>query len=166
MNERDNRLTLQEAEQLCRLYMDCRLSVFEEAELQYVLGKLPFSTPCIDEVRTIMGISGAVRPVGSLRKKRRSPFIRSPFFRAVAASLAIGLGIGLPLLSHHYEKEDEHIDVYIAYAGGEILDAEESAMQVEADMKRAEAFIDRMTELDAGEKKKVEYFMNHHIAKQ
>ena len=33
MNRQDIQLTLHETEQLCRLYMDCRLSVLEEAEL-------------------------------------------------------------------------------------------------------------------------------------
>lgn len=38
MKEHDVKLTLQETEQLCRLYMDCQLTVLEETELQYVLG--------------------------------------------------------------------------------------------------------------------------------
>ncbi len=55
MKEHDVTLTLHETEQLCRLYMDCQLTVLEETELQYVLGKMPYSSPCIDEVRTLMG---------------------------------------------------------------------------------------------------------------
>lgn len=57
MKEHDVKLTLQETEQLCRLYMDCKLTVLEETELQYVLGKMPYSSPCIDEVRMLMGVS-------------------------------------------------------------------------------------------------------------
>ena len=56
MKDQDVKLTFQEIEQLCVLYMDCRLSVLEETELQYVLGKLPYSSPCIDEVRMLMGM--------------------------------------------------------------------------------------------------------------
>lgn len=57
MKEHDVKLTLQETEQLCRLYMDCKLTVLEETELQYVLGKMPYSSPCIDEARMLMGVS-------------------------------------------------------------------------------------------------------------
>ena len=37
MKQNANHITLEEAEQLCRLYMDCQLSVLEETELEYVL---------------------------------------------------------------------------------------------------------------------------------
>ncbi len=32
-------LTVEELEELCRLYMDCKLSVMEEKELEYVLSQ-------------------------------------------------------------------------------------------------------------------------------
>ena len=55
--EKDKYLNIDETEQLCRLYMECNLTRLEEAELQYVLEFLPYSTPIIEEVRTLMNIS-------------------------------------------------------------------------------------------------------------
>lgn len=43
--EHETTLTMQETEQLCRLYMECRLSVLEETELCYLLQKLPYTSP-------------------------------------------------------------------------------------------------------------------------
>lgn len=68
MKEHDVKLTLQETEQLCRLYMDCRLTVLEETELQYVLGKMPYSSPCIDEVRMLMGVSIPQKDINTSKK--------------------------------------------------------------------------------------------------
>ena len=37
MKQYTRHITVEEAEQLCRLYIDCQLSVLEETELEYVL---------------------------------------------------------------------------------------------------------------------------------
>lgn len=71
MKEHDVKLTLQETEQLCRLYMDCRLTVLEETELQYVLGRIPYSSPCIDEVRMLMGVSMPPKAFKTPKRKFR-----------------------------------------------------------------------------------------------
>ena len=55
MKGKDDILTLQETERLCRLYMDCRLTVLEETELEYVLGHMPYRSALIDDVRRVMG---------------------------------------------------------------------------------------------------------------
>ena len=40
--EKDTYLSIGEIEQLCILYMECRLSILEEAELHYVLGRVEY----------------------------------------------------------------------------------------------------------------------------
>ncbi len=50
-------LSFEETEHLCRLYMDCQLTLLEETELQYVLGFLDYSSPIIDQTRSLMDIS-------------------------------------------------------------------------------------------------------------
>ncbi len=56
MTKQHNELTLQETEQLCSYYMDCRLSVLQENELRYLLSRLDYHSPLIDDTRKLMGI--------------------------------------------------------------------------------------------------------------
>ena len=60
MKQSTNHLTAQETERLCREYIDCQLSMLEEAELEYVLRMTDFESPSSNDVKTIMGISKAV----------------------------------------------------------------------------------------------------------
>lgn len=53
-------LTIEEIEALCRLYNECRLSVLEETELEYVLHCTTLSTDLINETKSLMGISRQV----------------------------------------------------------------------------------------------------------
>ena len=89
MKDTDHNLTLQETEALCRMYLDCRLSVFEETELQYVLLHSEHRSPLIDDVRTLMMIEPSVA-----RIKPKS----YRFYFGIAASVALLLGIGIPLI--------------------------------------------------------------------
>ena len=60
MKQYTRHITVEEAEQLCRLYIDCQLSVLEETELEYVLMQSGLDSPLISETRTMMGISRSV----------------------------------------------------------------------------------------------------------
>lgn len=95
MKEQDIKLTLQETEQLCRLYMDCRLSVLEETELQYVLGKLPYSSPCIDEVRMLMGHQISQKALKSTKIKkvleRQVCYKRSSFLHNIVSDRNVSI---------------------------------------------------------------------------
>ncbi|MBD5355408.1 MAG: hypothetical protein HDR88_00120 [Bacteroides sp.] len=163
MKDNDNNiLTLQETEELCRLYMECSLSVHEETELQYVLGKLTYSSPLIDEVRTLMGVQSSVAKINQHKHKTISlPFWKRPLFISVAASVALLVGIGIPVYKNSIESSGSDKTVYIAYANGVKMNKEQSIAQVEADMKRAEAFMNHIAKLEEEEEKKIENFMNH-----
>lgn len=145
MKEHDVKLTLQETEQLCRLYMDCRLTVLEETELQYVLGKMPYSSPCIDEVRMLMGVS--LPPEVNKSPKKSFRFFRNKTAISIAASIAILFAIGISLHLKQSEnsnsslsKNDGH--VYIAaYRHGQRLDGNEAVTATNLAMAKADSLM-------------------------
>lgn len=159
MKEQDNILTLQETEQLCRLYMDCKLTVMEETELQYVLGKLPYSSPCIDETRLLMGIvskTGLNKPI-----KRKSRFLKNRRTLTIAACFTLLFTVAITLLDIGYKQHQKETEIYIAYADGNKISKEQSYQLVMADMKRTEDFLRHVAELEAQEQKKIENFTNN-----
>lgn len=158
MNKQDTNLTLQDTEQLCRLYMECKLSVLEEKELQYVLTKLPYSTPCINETRMLMGVA--------IPAADKIPFWKRHTVLKAAASVAAIAGIGLVLFNLLSGNVDDNQAVYIAYTNGTILNKEQSIFQVEADMKEAEIFLHQVAELNAKEQSKIDNFINHKPSEQ
>lgn len=145
MKEHEVKLTLQETEQLCRLYMDCGLTVFEETELQYVLGKIPYSSPCINEARMLMGVS---MPSKVFKTSKKSfGFFRNKTVTSIAASFAIifTLGIFLRLkLSENSELPLSNSDdfVYIeAYSHGQRLSGNEVATATNIAMAKADSLM-------------------------
>lgn len=137
MKKTDINLSIPEAEELCRLYMDCRLSVLEEKELEYVLSQLPYSTPEIETTRAIMGI--VVRNVPSAaRKDSRSWFRRHVWMAAasVIAIFAVALGIILNTVNRTTEYE--------AFANGRILDLDQARVQAIQQSKNADDIINIM----------------------
>lgn len=166
MNRQDIQLTLHETEQLCRLYMDCRLSVLEETELEYLLGKLPHSTPCIDETRMLMGVRLPTATAVPEPPRKHGRILRSPLLFRVAASVAVVCAIALAAVFHETGGESGGAPVYIAYANGVRTDGEQTVRQVESDMQKAESFMHRMALIEAEEQQKVENFMNHQSPRQ
>lgn len=152
MKEQDIKLTLQETEQLCRLYMDCKLSVLEEAELQYVLGKVAYSSPCIDEVRMLMGLSIAPKALKSTKNKRKL-FSRSKYVISIAASFTIMLMIGISLYINPSvnDRSEEYTHDYIAaYSNGERLNKDEAIAATNIAMAKADSLMRyaSLTDLD------------------
>ena len=146
MSEQNINLSLQETEQLCRLYMECRLTVLEETELQYVLGKLPYSSPCIDEVRMLMGLT---IPAEDLKVNKKSfGFFRNRKAVGFAASVAILLGIGITLVHKQFSPSDpsslnDDSPVYIAaYNYGERLNGEEAVNSTIIAMAKADSLME------------------------
>ena len=86
MKQNANHITLEEAEQLCRLYMDCQLSVQEETELEYVLMLSELDSPLLRETRALMGISRSV----NLQAKKKSLFVTWGWRAAACVAILIG----------------------------------------------------------------------------
>lgn len=157
MKENIDKLTLKETEQLCHLYMDCRLTVFEETELEYILGKLPYSSSCIDEVRLVMGVSIPKETVQS--SKRRYGWTNRRKWIGVAASVTILFAIGISIFTHQTVNNTYSSGVYIAYANGQKVSQELSVQQVKSDMKQAEEFMNHIAKLEAEEQERVDNFL-------
>lgn len=158
MKEQDDKLTIQETEQLCRLYMDCRLSVLEETELQYVLCKLPYSSHCINEVRLMMGLT--IPPETFKTKKKTFGFLRTRTAISIAASFTILLVSGIALLHNQSVSEQNPTELYIAYANGHKVSQGQTIRQVKSDMKTADEFLSHIAELEAQEQRMVDNFLN------
>lgn len=159
MKENDAKLTLQETERLCRLYMDCRLTVLEETELQYVLGKIPYSTPCIDEVRMLMGLSIPMNVKEYSTK--RIKWLNRKIVVGIAASVTILFAVSVAFFINRTVNADYSSDVYIAYANGQKVSRELSIRQIKSDMEQADEFLNHIARLEAQEQEQVENFINH-----
>lgn len=162
MKEQDYILTLEETEQLCRLYMDCGLSVFEETELRYFLTRVDYHSPLIDDVRRIMEIE--VHTVGKnvieARSVRKSKLHKWVAYSGIAASVALVIGVGLLFLKTSSVNSVESQSYYVAYVGGHRLSEEEARMQIEAEKKSADDFIKKMSELEASKQQMIDNFFN------
>ncbi len=146
-------LTIDELDELCRLYMDCELSVLEEKELEYVLSQTTLSSPSI-EVGIQAIKSAPSRPV--IKKKFPNWWLTT----GIAASVAILLGIGVTVL-----KTDNSIssvsESYIAYVNGQEIRGDAAIALIDSETRKAEEFISRMAELEEEEQNKIERFMDH-----
>ena len=150
MKQNARYITIEEAEQLCRLYMDCQLSVLEETELEYVLMQSEMESPLINETRTMMGISRSV----NLQTSKKHLFLTWAW--RVAACVAILIG-SVALLQNHITSEAD----CIAYVEGKEVCGERAKVIAEADVARMEQFMQTVEKKRATEQAKVEQFMNH-----
>lgn len=153
MKEIDNILTLHEAEQLCTLYLDCQLSVLEEAELQYALDRLRYSSPIIDETRRLMALTTVTsRPASAQKKSKRLRLLR---IAGIAAMFAIAIGSGSV-----YVNRSQSSTTVIAYEHGKKLDSEEAAKAVSISIAKAEALIAEAQATEKAATEKQTYLMN------
>ncbi len=102
MKQNANHITLEEAEQLCRLYMDCQLSVLEETELEYVLMQSELDSPLLRETRALMGLSRSV----NLQAKKKRLFVTWGWRAAACVAILIGC---VALLRNHITTETDAI---------------------------------------------------------
>ena len=102
MKQNAKHITIEEAEQLCRLYMDCQLSVLEETELEYVLMQSELDSPLLRETRALMGISHSV----NLQAKKKHLFESWGWRAAACAAILIGC---VALLRNHVTIETDAI---------------------------------------------------------
>ncbi len=156
MKDNDHILTLQETEELCRLYMECKLSVLEEKELQYILGMMPYSSPVIEEARESMRAEGILSLNTKARKKPERKWLRRAV--GIAASVSVILMVSLFITNHSADSGEE--EIIIAYEGGRRLSPEESEKAVEEAQRKAEALMAMAKEKEREEELKQEYFIS------
>lgn len=170
MTERDDILTKQEAETLCRLYMDCRLSVFEETELRYFLSQVDYHSELIDEVRRIMEIEDDVvvkaKSKSNAKVEIHKRFRKRMVFWGCAACVALVAGVATFVFRNSSFSSSEVQPYYIAYVGGTRLSDEAARLQIEAEKKSADDFIKEMTELEADQQQLIDNFINSNDIKK
>lgn len=162
MKEQDNKLTLKETEQLCRLYLDCSLSVFEESELRYFLTQVDYHSPLIDEVRLIMKIDTYITDKGFSKSGSRGSLLlrRLSGYLSIAASVALVIGIGVYFWKPSSQDSVASHSYYIAYVNGHRINDTEARIQIEAGIKSADDFIKEMSERESISKKMIDNFFN------
>ena len=161
MKEQNVKLTLQETEQLCRLYMDCSLSVLEENELRYILSQVDYHSPLIDEVRQVMKMDTYISdtPSYSLGKPSKISFRKWKVYISIAASIAIIMGIGFFHWESFSNDSIENKSFYMAYVNGHRLSEKEARLQIETSEKVADDFIQKMSDLEAQQQQMIENFI-------
>ncbi len=140
MNTDELTLTIDELDELCRLYMDCRLSVLEEKELEYILSKTSFTSPLIQEVKCIMKLQ-VVKPEYIMPRNNNFPIRK--YFSGIAASLAIIFSVGYFFLSSkHSDLSDSDSSVFIAaYSHGEQLSYKEALNATHSAIEKADSLM-------------------------
>ncbi len=168
MKEQDYKLTLQETERLCRLYMDCKLSVLEETELRYFLTQVDYHSPLIDEVRQLMDIDNYISDKHFVKTGfgRNLRFRKWVVYMSIAASVAILISIGISLWHDSSHSSVESQSYYIAYVNGHRLSDEAAKSQIEAEKVFADDFIKEMSELEAREIETIDNFSTADILEQ
>lgn len=162
MRTRDDKLIFQETEELCRLYMDCSLSVAEETELLYVLTKIEYHSPLIDDVRNLMGVELSIseKPFIKAESSSKKNFRKWKVYTNVAASISLLFCIGLYFFNIGSSENKSSQPYYIAYANGQRLSNEAAKIQIEEQRKAADDFIKEMSELEAQERLLIDSFLN------
>jgi len=140
MNESKDIFTLREVETFCRLYMECKLSVLEETELEYVLGCTDFDSSIIDETRKVMGLSRKVnlaKPVSTPKPKAKT------WWYGIAAGIAVLVGV-----IAFFSKSDQSVihcnggNEYIAvYSRGQKLSNAEAVKSADMAMTKADSLM-------------------------
>ncbi len=138
MKTNDINLSIEELNELCRLYMDCRLSVVEEKELEYLLSRTPLTSQPIEEVRSLMGLLPLKKFTVPTRRKWNWCLISG-----IAASVAIVLSVGLYFAG---ARNSDHSmagpDAYAAaYSHGQRLKGDEVEIANNIAMAKADSLM-------------------------
>lgn len=151
-------LSMEETEQLCRLYMECRLSRLEEVELEYVLGILPYSSPIIEEVRALMSISLSssmeVKDNPSITEKKSRKDVARRILIA-AASFLLLLSIGVPTYIHFKQQSEIYCQVF---AYGKKVGKEKAIAMAEEEIERIDRFFETMSHVESEQQQKTDAF--------
>ena len=133
--------TVEELDELCRLYMDCKLSVLEEKELEYVLSHTSMTSQAIEEVRNLMRIQG--RPPRSFQPDNVRRSWNWRLFSGIAASVAVMLSVAFYFISPQDSLHSPDSDaVYIAaYSNGQRLSGREAEVSTTMAMAKADSLM-------------------------
>lgn len=162
MKESDKIFTLQEIETLCQLYMECRLSVLEETELEYVLQNTSYTSPLVEDTRRLMALSRSIGLPAVMPKRRRRVVRR--FVSAACISLCLAtVGYFLAVRQNNNPAPfvvSEASEYMIAYRNGNKLDDKTAALAVNRAMIKADSLMQLAAEFDRQNLDKAQYIIN------
>lgn len=140
MKKDEMNLTREELDRLCRLYMDCRLSVLEEKELEYILTTSTLTSESIAEVKSLMNVGLLT---GSTEARHNKSFWTDAHFIRIAASIVVLLCVGLYVLLPRTSGSSEVAsNVYItAYSNGKCLSRDEALEATDLAMAKADSLM-------------------------
>ncbi len=142
MKPQDFELTIEELDKLCMLYMECKLSVLEEKELEYILTRTAMTSPAIGEVRALMNIpvSRQAAPAPEAPRKR---FAAWRYISGLAASIAVIIAVALyfTLPQSSGFSSDDSAAFVTAYARGERLSDKEAVLATNIAMAKADSLM-------------------------
>lgn len=139
MKETESDFTTKELDALCQLYMDCKLSVLEEKELEYLLSRTSLTSDAIEDVRALMG-SGPGPRVKAVPLKRKRSMWRSPLATAAAVALVVAAALVYPL--SHPGGSSADGEIYIAaYSNGRPLTGKAAESAICEAMARADSLM-------------------------
>ncbi len=154
MKQAKEQLTIEEAERLCQLYMDCQLSVLEETELEYLLSQTELDSPMIQNTKELMAISRSVRFSESVKPQRNRRLLKWDL--CTAACIAILLGCVTFLRNSHITDDAE----CIVFVEGHQVNSEQALKIAEADVAKMEQFMQTVAIQRSAEEAKVKHFIN------
>ena len=154
MKQTLEKISIEEAERLCQLYMDCQLSVLEETELEFVLSQAEIDSLVIRETRELMGISRSVK--FSSVTKHQATHILLKWGLHVAACVIILLACVTILRNDLFTDDVE----CIAFVEGHQVSTEQARNIAESDVAKMEQFMQIVATRRAAEEAKVKQFIN------
>lgn len=133
-------LSVDELDKLCHLYMDCKLTVLEEKELEFVLTQSSFTSPVIEEVRSLMAITYLPKQKKPIYK---TSFLNWKYISGVAASLAVMFSIAYYLFFYQSSiLQDNNSSAHVyAYHHGERLNDKEAVSSTNIAMAKADSLM-------------------------
>ena len=155
MNNFDKDFTLSELEELRRLYLDCKLTVSDEVELEYVLQQVPLRSPLVDEVRAVMSMSHDInlKPgIISVPRRRR----RLGVIGAAASVVVLIATISIVSLTGKNRSQSDNQSVYIAYVAGKRVSDAKARIIAEAERANAKRLIKKLEDDKAKVKTEIE----------
>lgn len=150
MNDRSNNtatLSVKELEELCRLYLDCRLTRLQERELHYVLLHTEAHTELIDEVRGMMDfalrLSEAAEKPAAASVAVRTRWWQRWSVANIAVSLLVLVASAATLT--YFSASDSQTDItYLVYVdGAKVDDRAEVEAIIRADVDKANEMLAR-----------------------
>ena len=154
MKQTLEQISIEEAERLCQLYMDCQLSVLEETELEFVLSQAELDSPVIRDTRELMGISRSVK-FSNVTKHRATHRLLNRGLR-VAACVIILLGC-VTILRNKLFTDDAECIVFVE---GHQVNTAQARNIAKSDVAKMEQFMQIVATQRAAEEAKVKQFIN------